>query len=150
MRLLLAVFLSVCYGLAGEVKLGKPLSLKQPIEIGKLLSEPGRYVGKRVQVKGAIREVCQHMGCWMEIGEPGSTQGIRIKVNDGEIVFPRDAAGKTAIAEGKLVKLELSKEQAIAMAKHEAEENNKKFDPSTIKSGMTIYQIQGAGAVILE
>jgi hypothetical protein len=90
------------------------------------------------------------MGCWMELVDPASGKGVRIKVNEGEIVFPKEAVGKTAIAEGKFARLVLSKEQAIAQAKHEAEENGRKFDPASITSGRTMYQIQGTGAAILE
>jgi hypothetical protein len=43
----------------------------------------------------------------------------------------------------------LSKEEAIAKAKEEAEEKGVKFDPASVKGPMTVYQIQGSGAVIL-
>jgi hypothetical protein len=53
-----------------------------------------------------------------------------------------------AVAEGELKKIQLTKDQAIARAKHEAEEQGRKFDASTITSGQTIYQIQGTGILI--
>jgi len=147
-------FLSLCLvaaiGFAAEMKLGQPLTLKQQIAIDKLVAAPDRYVGKVVQVKGSVRDVWRHMGCWMELLDPAANKGIRIKVEEGVIVFPPEAVGKTAIAEGKLAKLVLTKEQAIAQAQHEAEMNQRKFDPASITSGRTIYQIQGAGAVIFE
>ena len=65
------------------------------------------------------------MGCWMTIVDPVGERTIRVKVNDGEIVFPKAAVGKLAIVEGKLTRLELTHEQATA-----------------------IYMIEGAGAVI--
>ena len=73
---------------------------------------------------------------------------IRIKVNDGEIEFPKNGSGKMVIAEGTLTKMELSKEQAIAEAKHEAEETHRNFDPSTVTGTVTRFQIKGSGAVI--
>lgn len=145
---LLFLLLSVVAG--AETRLGKPLSLDSQTPIEKLLANPDRYAGKTVQVKGKVTEVCQAMGCWMHIVDPATNAMIRIKVNDGEIVFPKDSPGKMAVAEGKLVKLELSKEQAIARARHEAEENGRSFDPNSIKGPKTIYQIRGTGAVILE
>jgi hypothetical protein len=150
MKLATVLLVSACLAFAGETRLGKPLTLKDQVPVEKLLASPAQYVGKTVQVKGAVRDVCQAMGCWMEIADPSAAKGIRIKVKDGEIVFPKTAVGKTAIAEGKLVKLELTKEQAIAQAQHEAEENNRKFDPASVTGPKTIYQIQGSGAVILE
>ena len=150
MRAALALFLVVATGLAAETKLGQPLTLKETTPIDKLVAQPDQYVGKTVQVRGSVRDVCKKMGCWMELVDPASGKGVRIKVNEGEIVFPKEAVGKTAIAEGKFARLVLSKEQAIAQAKHEAEENGRKFDPASITSGRTMYQIQGTGAAILE
>jgi hypothetical protein len=71
-------------------------------------------------------------------------------VNDGEIVFPKSHVGKMVVAEGTLKKIVMTKEQAIARAKHEAEEQGRKFNPESIKSGVTVYQIQGTGAVLLD
>ena len=84
-------------------------------------------MGKTVQAKGRVTEVCQKMGCWMNLADE-SGKLVRIKVTDGEIVFPKTAIGKSAIAEGKFAKLDLSKDQTVAIRKHEAEENGKAFD----------------------
>jgi len=56
-----------------------------------LLAKPADYVGKTVQVKGKITEVCQMMGCWIYVADAQGNK-IRVKVNDGEIVFPKDGA----------------------------------------------------------
>ncbi len=128
--------------------LGKPLELKQQTPIADLEKKPADFVGKTVQVRGKVTEVCEKMGCWMNLADPATNARVRIKVKDGEIVFPKEAVGKMAVAEGKFVKIELTREQAIERAKHEAEENNKPFDPSSITGPVTIYQIQGTGAVI--
>ena len=90
------------------------------------------------------------MGCWMALAEPGKQASLRVKVADGEIVFPKESVGKMAIAEGKLTKSELTKEQATARARHEAEEQGRKFDASSVKGPATIYQLQCTGAVILD
>lgn len=147
---ILAALLFTTAIFAAELKLGKPLTLTQPLTVSELTAKPEAWLDKTVQVKGKVSEVCQMMGCWMVIADPGTTKTIRIKVNDGEIVFPKDAAGRTAIAEGKLVKLTLTKEQAIAQARHEAEEQGRKFDPTTVKGPSISYQIQGSGAVLLD
>jgi hypothetical protein len=133
---------------AAEIKLGKPLTVKEPMPLATLLAHPEDYVGKTVQVKGKITEVCQMMGCWLNLTNDAG-QMLRIKVNDGEIEFPKDAAGKTAVAEGKFTRTELTHEQAVALAREEAEDRGKKFDPARVKGGMTLLQIQGTGAVIL-
>lgn len=134
-----------------ESKLGKPLTLGQPTSIQQILNSPADYASKTVQVKGKITEVCQMMGCWMALVDPNdATKSIRVQVKDGDIVFPKDSAGKIAIAEGTLIKQELTRGQVIAKAKHEAEEQGRKFDPRKVKQGATYYEIQGTGAVIAD
>jgi hypothetical protein len=150
MKALITLLLACALCLRAENKLGKPLTLSQPESIDKILASPDQFTGKTVQVKGKVTEVCQMMGCWMNLVDATSGKSIRVKVNDGDIIFPKDSAGKTAIAEGKLEKLALTKEQAAARAKHEAEEQGRKFDPAKVKGSTVIYQIAGTGAVILE
>jgi hypothetical protein len=134
--------------LPAATPLGKPLTVSEPVPVAALMANPDASVGKVVQVRGKVTEVCERMGCWMQLVD-GRT-GVRVKVQDGDIVFPKSAIGRTAIAEGTLNKLQLSREQAIARAKHEAEERGTKFNPASVKTGATIYQIQGTGALILE
>jgi hypothetical protein len=151
MRAILLSTLILCASLsfAAERKLGKPLTLNAPTPIADVLATPANYVDKTVQVKGKVTEVCEMMGCWTNLVDDNGKM-IRVKVNDGEIVFPKTAVGRSAIAEGTFTKIELTKEQAIARAKHEAEEQGRKFNPASVKSGTTIYQIQGTGAVLLD
>jgi len=147
MKILLVAISAVSLLAAADLKLGKPLAAENPIALATLLSHGESYVGKTVQVKGKIAEVCQEMGCWLDLVNDAG-QKIRIKVNDGEIEFPKDSAGKTVVAEGTFNKIVLTREEAIAQAKEDAKDKGKKFDPASVKSGATYYQIQGTGAVI--
>jgi hypothetical protein len=147
MRLFAAFAVAIALLSAADSKLGKPLAVKEPVAIATLLAKPADYVGKTVQVKGKITGVCQEMGCWMYVADEQGRK-IRIKVNDGEIVFPKDGAGRIATAEGVFTKLELTREQAIEAAREEAKDSKKTFDPASIKSGTVDYQIQGTGAVV--
>jgi hypothetical protein len=90
------------------------------------------------------------MGCWIAIVDPAANKIIRVKVKDGEIVFPKDSPGRNVVAEGKLTRTELTREQTVAYLKHQAEENGKSFDAASVKQGMTLVQLAGTGAVILE
>lgn len=150
MKLFLALTLTAALLLAGELRLGAPLALKKQTAIAALESKPADFLDKQVQVKGKVAEVCEKAGCWMNLVDTKTNAKVRIKVKDGEIVFPKEAVGKTAVAEGTFTKIELTKDQLIAQLKHEAEENKKKFDPSTVTEGKTIYQIKGTGAVVQE
>lgn len=149
MKIAFAALIAATVLCAAEIKLGKPLTIKEAMPLATLVAHADEYAGKTVQVKGKITAVCQMMGCWMELTNDAG-QHVHIKVEDGVIVFPKDAAGKTAVAEGKFTKTELTREQAIAQAKEEAEDNGRKFDPSKVKGGMTLYQIEGTGAVITD
>ena len=135
---------------AADEKLGAPLTIKEQTPIANLMSKPLRFVGRTVQVKGKVTEVCQMMGCWMMLTDTATGAAVRIKVKDGEIVFPKESVGKTAIAEGTFTETKLTRDQAVESAKHEAEEKGRKFDPTTIKGPVTSYQVMGTGAVILE
>jgi hypothetical protein len=136
--------------LTAETRLGQPFTLSQSIPVSELMAKPEAREGNVVQVTGRITEVCEQMGCWMNLVDPKSNSRVRIKVNDGDLVFPKSAIGKMAVAEGKLTKIEYTREQAVAAARHEAEEQGRRFDPASIKSGKTVYQIAGTGALILD
>lgn len=150
MKLLILASVAAVLAFSAEVKLGEPMTLKQQTAIADLNSRPADFVDKQVQVKGRVTEVCEKAGCWMQLVDPATKTAVRIKVKDGVIVFPKESIGKMAAAEGKFVKIELTHEQAIARAKHEAEEQNRPFDPASVKGPATIYQIAGLGAVVLE
>jgi hypothetical protein len=68
------------------------------------LAELDARDGKAVRVAGTVAAVCPMRGCWMDVvGAGGET--IRIKVRDGQIVFPGNAVGKKVVVEGTLVKI---------------------------------------------
>jgi len=49
-----------------------------------------------VLIEGTIVDVCTNIGCWIELRGEASGQKIRVKVEDGEIVFPVTIRGKHA------------------------------------------------------
>ena len=146
---LLAVLLvTPALALSGK-SYGKPLSGSDTVEIGELLDNPDKYMGKTVRVEGIVTDVCDKRGCWILLGSKGEDpKEIRIKVDDGVIVFPVDAKGKTAIAEGVFGKVEMTLEQTVAYGKHHAEEHGEEFDPASVTEPLVYYQIKGTGAVI--
>ena len=147
--LLLTVILitSVTFGL-GSKKYGKPLTLKEKTKVSVILANPKNFVGKKVLVEGTIIAVCAKRGCWMELASDKPFQKIKVKVNDGEIVFPMEAKGKKALLEGEIYEITYTKEEAIEHAQHLAEEAGKKFDPKSVTGPMSVYQIRGIGAEI--
>jgi len=150
-RATLAVLVLILVALAlpaAAATFGKPLSDAKTVKVSELLAKPDDYVGKTVKVEGIITDVCEKRGCWMMIAGDQEFQAIRFKVEDGVIVIPMEAKGKKAVAEGTFRKIELTKEQAIAQAKHHAEEQGLEFDPASVKGPGVMFQLDGTGAVI--
>ena len=135
---------------AGDGKAyGEPLTGKDTVPIHQLLEDPDPYLGEVVRVEGLITGVCEKRGCWMSLAsDEKEFEEIRIKVDDGVIVFPMEAKGKRAVAEGVLTKVEMTMEQTVAYKKHHAEEHNEEFDPASVTEPLVFYQIKGTGAVI--
>ncbi len=129
---------------------GEALTLSDTTLVSHILADPESYVGERVLVTGTVVEVCEMKGCWLEVASDAEFEKIRVKVDDGVIVFPLSARGHMAIVEGLVEILELTEEQAIEQAMHHAEEQGLEFDPSTVTGPQTIYQIRGLGALIAE
>ena len=85
--------------------------------------------------------------CWIELASD-SDERLRVKVTDGDIVFPLSAKGHPATVEGIVEKIELDEEQHRNWLAHVAEEKGESFDPTTVHGPMTFYQVQGLGARI--
>ena len=119
--------------------------------VAKILADPDAYVGKTVRIEGEVVDVCPMKGCWMELEEQGGKSRLKVKVDDGVIVFPVDSKGKSAVAEGIVEAIPMDRERYVAWLEHLAEERGEKFDASTVGEGpFRILQIRGTGARIEE
>lgn len=119
--------------------------------MAKILADPDAWVGKKVRIEGKVVDVCPMKGCWMELEEANGGAKMKVKVDDGVIVFPVDAKGKLAVAEGIVESIPMTRERYVAWLEHLAEEKGQKLDPSTVGDGpYRIFQIKGAGAEIAE
>ncbi|MCS7053795.1 MAG: DUF4920 domain-containing protein [Ignavibacterium sp.] len=126
---------------------GKEIKLTEFTEISDILENPEEFVDERVLISGKVVDVCSKSGCWMELQDDNGNE-IIVKVKDGEIVFPESIVGSTAVVEGLVYKISLSKEEAIEFFEHLAEEEGEEFDPSTVTGPVTIYQIKGIGVEV--
>lgn len=133
-----------------ELKLGAGLTLNEKTKISDILADPDSYLNQNVLVEGEILDVCPMMGCWMELKSDDGDGMIKIKVKDGDIVFPVEAIGGYALVEGTVYKIDLTQEEAVDYFEHLAEESGEDFDPLVITGPMTIYQIKGLGAEIIQ
>ena len=149
--LVLALLLSsILFAQTSEEKLGEEITLTEKTNISDILTNPELYLDKTVLVEGEVLDVCHNMGCWMDLSSGTEGEKIKVKVKDGEIVFPVEAIGNNAQVEGKVYKIELTEKEAKEYYEHMAEENGKTFDPSTVSGPVTLYQIKGLGAKILK
>ena len=150
-KLIISVFFLSCgliFAQTEEIKLGSEITLTEKTNISDILADPDSYLDQTVLVVGEVLDVCPMMGCWMELKSDDGEGMIKVKVKDGDIVFPVDAVGDTAVVQGTVYKIDLTQEEAVDYFEHIAEESGEDFDPSIITGPMTIYQIKGLGATI--
>lgn len=131
-----------------ETQLGAGAHFSEATPMSQIMKTPESFIGKEVTVSGTIVDVCAKRGCWMKLTTDVKNEKVRVKVNDGEIVFPLEARGRKAAAKGEFKKIKLNLEQTKAYLQEQAEDNKKKFDPAAVKEPMVIYQVQATGAVI--
>lgn len=144
---------------------GDGVTIAEATPITTLLAKPEGFVGQKVRVEGVITGVCEKRGCWMQLTDPDSGQGVRIKVEDGVIVIPYESMGHRAAAEGVFEAVKLTPEQVAARAEAAkkaaapsapaAGEPCEKAGEPAVKAGCdapvqndTIYLVRGTGAVI--
>jgi len=130
---------------------GNKISLVDEIDIDMILLKPESFIDKEVLVSGKITDVCPMRGCWIDIKEETSEKIIKIKVKDGNIVFPISATNYNVRVQGIVTKIIYSKEQAINWKIHLAEEKGIILDRESVQvdeSDLIEYRINGIGAEI--
>ena len=127
---------------------GAGVKLPDSTPIATILANPKDFAGKTVRAEGMIVDVCPKRGCWFEMAGPNPGEKLRFKVVDGEMVFPLDATGKWAVAEGVLSVKDMSLEDSVAYAKYQAEEKGEPFDPASVTAPISVVRIDGTGALI--
>jgi len=126
---------------AQETKLGAGVALADATPIKALIEKPADYVGKTVRIDGVATAVCENMGCWLAVAPEDDPKGatVRLKVEDGVIVFPVSAKGRKVSAEGVFEAIGATDEHS-----HEAAGGHAKHNADTA----TKFQIKATGAVI--
>ena len=146
----LLLFLTAAPGAAGEPEIyGGGVDLEEATRIADILADPDAYIGRMVRVDGGVLDVCPRKGCWIQVGDEESS--IQIKVEDGVIVFPAEAKGRVAAAQGEVEAIEMTREKYLGWLAHEAEEKGEEFDPESGEIGdgpYRIIRIKGTGATI--
>lgn len=81
------------------------------VALDDLLAAPQSFSGRSVKTSGIVHRVCQRMGCWMELRSESSERVVRVPMAGHGFFLPRDAGGKHAVVEGRVVMQELSAAQ---------------------------------------
>ncbi len=149
--LTLAAMLAAGTALAGEPKTyGKGVAGADTVKVSDLLASPDAWVGKTIRVQGRAVGVCEHRGCWVNLASDVEGQTVRVKVKDGEIVFPPEMLGDMVIAEGVWTANQLDLETTKKVCENEAKKKGEAFDAASVTSCMTLYQLSGTGAVAMK
>jgi hypothetical protein len=139
--LLLACLTSVSLAAAADTTLGAGVTLETATPIADVIARPASFAGRTVRVEGVVTAVCEHMGCWMTLAPAGAAgehpATLRLKVEDGVIVFPVSARGRTAVAQGVVARISGDAHHAADQA-----------DGAGAHAATISYQLEVTGAIL--
>lgn len=116
--------------------------------ISSLLSKPNAHVGRTVAIRGLVVDVCTARGCWMDIAGDRPYEKVRVKVEDGVLVFPASARGRKAAVQGIVEVLPMCPDEALRFRREEARVKGVPFDRASITGKEAALAIRATGAVI--
>ncbi len=123
------------------VKIEKPESAQ---DLSAVLASMGDKTEMEATIKGSIKNVCQAEGCWFKT-EVAGFDDIRINAVDHSFFLPKDCAGKSFIAQGKLVKTITSVDEL----KHLAEDEGKTAEEiAAITEPSEEYEFEATGVIL--
>lgn len=124
---------------------GAALTLKKSISIDQALADLNKQkekeVSKTVLVEAQVDKVCVKKGCWMSL--KSKTSDVRVKFKDYGFFVPISLVGKTVLAEGTMLKKELT----LGQTKHYVEDEG--GDPSKVTEPRTDYQMIATGVKVI-
>ncbi len=153
MKLMKIVFGLVLATLTGTAtaeiqRFGTSIDIAALTPVSQIVAKPDQYLGKVITVQGRIHSVCTNKGCWMQLESDQAKQQFKIKVRDGDMVFPVSARGKTAYATGTLQKTELDLASTQEHFADLAEREKRAFDPATVTEPLVLLQLVPTGVEI--
>ncbi|PJA77214.1 hypothetical protein CO151_00305 [bacterium CG_4_9_14_3_um_filter_65_15] len=149
--IMLAIILLLAVGTAQAADsakvYGKGISAPDTVRISDVLANPDAFVGKAIRVTGLAVGVCAYRGCWINLASDTEGESLRVKVKDGEIVFPPEIMGESVTAEGVWTANLISLKPAEQVKDGEGKKN-----AACLVEGedacKTVYQLSGTGAVV--
>jgi hypothetical protein len=101
-------------GAADAQRFGDALGNLPAAKLEDVLAKPED--GRKVRLEGTVKTVCRNKGCWLELEQ--GTRSIHVTFKDYAFFVPKDAAGRTVVAEGLI---RVKKESASDLAHLKAE-----------------------------
>lgn len=135
---------------AEDLTFGEPVNEAEIVKISTILKSPAQYLDKPVTIEGTIVGVCAKRGCWVDIASDARFEKLRIKVRDGDMVFPMTAKGSKAISTGMLTEIKLDLAHTRQYKAHLAKRLGEELDVETITEPMSLYQLSPTGVKILD
>lgn len=108
--------------------------------VADVIAAPQQYLDNTITIAGQVQAVCKKQGCWMTLATAEDEPTFRIKVRDGDMVFPLSAKGKTAYASGAVTAQMLNMTATIDYLEELAEKRGETFDPASVTEPLTFYQ----------
>jgi hypothetical protein len=105
LSLIIVIALIGCSAHNGTSKVkvfGTEPTISEPVSISAMNTEPVKFKDKDVLVTGKVINMCQHMGCWVEI-EQADKSSIICKSVDESVTFPKTVLGKQIELQGTVM-----------------------------------------------
>lgn len=122
---------------AAERRFGAAPTLEgEPVPVTTLIATPEPYLGKTVKCAGKVAQVCQSMGCWLELQADEGGEGLRVPMANHAFFIPKDAVGQHAVIEGALRRADLP----AAQREHYQSEGMKAVGPLALDATSVILR----------
>ena len=99
---------------------GQALSNAELTPLAQITADPSGFAGKQIKTEGEIQQVCQRMGCWMEMRSPDGP-AVRVPMYQHSFFLPKDVAGRHATIEGTVALRELPQAERDHLASEGAQ-----------------------------
>jgi hypothetical protein len=79
-----------------------------PVSLSALIADPAPHEGRIVETEGAVSQVCQAAGCWMELTDAASGERVRTPMAGHAFFLPKTVVGKRARVQARVELIALS------------------------------------------
>ncbi len=145
---LLAATIVFPAGVVAGTTYGRGVTLENAASVSDIIARPAVYSGRTVKIKGLVVNVCTARGCWLDLAGEKPNEKIRVKVEDGVIVFPPTARGRQATVQGVVETMKMCPDEARRFREAEAKAKGVPFDPASITGSESALAIRATGAVV--